>query len=117
MLNKVIFMKNIYIQNLKALALLVFCILNYFNSFAQVGVETNDPNTPLDVNGAISLKEGENITLVNGDNNNIDLGSKPYSFYSITGPTTSFNITGVVPLNGADGQIVTLQNNTNATMN
>ncbi|MGB3342528.1 MAG: hypothetical protein WBA61_01315 [Aequorivita sp.] len=110
-------MKNIYIQNLKALALLVFCILNYFNSFAQVGVETNDPSTPLDVNGTMSLREGQQLTFNNGNNNDIDLGTMPYSFYIIIGPTTSFNITGVVPLNGADGQIVTLQNNTNATMN
>ncbi len=110
-------MKNINIQKLKTFTLLLFCFFLYATSLAQVGIETNDPTTPLDVNGSISLKEGQQLTMVDGNNNNINLGSTPFSFYRITGPTTSFNITGVVPLNAADGQIVTLQNDTNAIMN
>lgn len=79
---------------------------------AQVGIETNDPKTNLDINGSISFREGSELVLSNGNNNNINLGSEPYSFYRITGPTTPFYITGIVPQTGADGQIVVLQNDT-----
>lgn len=109
-------MKKIFIKYIKSYTLFVILLLLTTKLTAQVGVETNDPKTNLDVNGAISLREGPALVLSNGNNNNINLGSAPYSFYKITGPTTSFYLTGIVPLTGADGQIVVLQNTTAALM-
>lgn len=78
----------------------------------NVGVGTTAPATVLEVNGALSLEEGIALTLVNGNNNNINLGTTPYSLYRITGPTTPFLINGVVPAASANGQIVTIENTT-----
>ncbi|WP_310992308.1 hypothetical protein [Aequorivita marina] len=83
---------------------------------AQVGVETDDPTTTIDVNAALSLREGTPLPLTNGNNNAINLGSNPYSFYRIIGPTSSFSIGGILPVDVPDGQIVTLQNTTNQVM-
>src|SRR5690554_1388114 len=88
-------------------------ILMSLTSYAQVGVETGNPKTALDVNAALSLRDGGLLTLVNGANNNaINLGGNPFSFYRITGPTNSFDVRGILPVNVPDGQIVTLQNTT-----
>lgn len=78
----------------------------------NVGVGTTAPATMLEVNGALSLEEGTALTLVNGNNNNINLGTTPYSLYRITGPTAPFLINGVVPAASANGQIVTIENTT-----
>ncbi|HLP50404.1 MAG TPA: hypothetical protein VK154_05935 [Chitinophagales bacterium] len=94
--------------------------------FAQnVGIGTNDPKSKLDINGGLSLREGPVITLVNGGasggaNDNIILpdisaGVKA-GFYRIAGPTAAFSIYGIVPLTGADGQMVTLVNTTSNVM-
>ncbi len=109
-------MENKYIKkHFFTLCLSVLALLSITMN-AQVGVETNDPKTKLEVNGALSLREGS-LTLIEGVyNNNIDLGTDPYSFYSITGPTTVFAITGLIHKANADGQIVVIQNNTNAIM-
>src|ERR1043165_6427587 len=106
--------------------LLLFSLLGIsLSNFAQnVGIGNNDPKTKLDVNGALSLREGQAIsTIVNGNNDNLVLpdisgstGVKA-SFYRIinnagTGaPTAGFSILGIVPITGADGQVVTLVNN------
>lgn len=68
------------------------------------------------MDGAISLREGTNLTLVNENNNNIGLGTTPYSFYRITGPTTDFNIKTIIPASNADGQKLVLENTTDYTM-
>lgn len=86
-----------------------------FNGFAQVGIGTTDPKTNLDVVGALSLREGVALSL-GAINNDVALGITPYSFYRITGPTGSFNISGIVPATGADGQLLTLQNTTTYSM-
>ncbi|MDP2687677.1 MAG: hypothetical protein Q8O62_10680 [Aequorivita sp.] len=93
--------------------LLAFCLFSLFpfNGFAQVGIGTTDPKTNLDVAGALSLREGTALSLGNV-NSNISLGTTPYSFYRIIGPTGAFNITGIVPTTGADGQLLTLENTT-----
>ncbi|PKA83382.1 hypothetical protein ATE92_1534 [Ulvibacter sp. MAR_2010_11] len=97
--------------------LLIFTILPLFIC-AQVGIGTTSPNSQLDVNGALSLRTGPDLILANGTNNNISLGTTPYSFYRIVGPTASFNIGSVVPNSGSasDGQLVTFENNTSQTM-
>lgn len=95
---------------------IAFFLLNSFIANAQVGINTVDPKTTLDVNGAIALREGPALTLSNGINNDIDLGTQPFSFYRITGPTADFSISGLIPASGADGQIVMLQNTTSQNM-
>jgi hypothetical protein len=89
-------------------------------SAQNVGIGTNDPKTKLDVNGGLSLREGPVLTLVTGNNDNIVLpdispGIKA-GFYRIVGPTGAFNISGIVPVSGADGQLVTLVNTTSYAM-
>ncbi len=106
-------MKNIYTQ--KVGSFLFFCFLSFFsfNGFAQVGIGTTEPKTALDVNGALSLREGAAINTTGnpGNLNNISLGTTPYSFYRITSTSTSnFDLTGIIPVAGADGQMVTLIN-------
>ena len=98
--------------------LLSLILFNSF-AFAQVGIGNIDPRTALDVTGGLSLREGTSLTLSNGANNNVVLGTNPSSFYRITGPTAAFNIGSIVPLIAADGQIITLENTTaqNFTIN
>ena len=89
-----------------------------FNVFAQVGINTTDPTTILDVNGAISLRESAvPLTLSNGINTDINLGTTPYSQYTISGPTASFSIDGISTVGTlADGQILRLLNTTDQQM-
>ncbi len=94
-------------------------VIIFFLSFtinAQVGIGTTSPTTQLDVNGGLSLREGTALALSDGANNNISLGTTPFSSYRITGPSASFSISGLVPLTNADGQIVTLENTTGNPM-
>ena len=110
-------MKNIYAPQLRAFAFIFILTLLVSNAFAQVGIGTTDPKTTLDVNGALSIRQrATQLTLGNGNNNNINLGATPYSFYRIAGPTAAFNITGIIPVGGSDGQIVILQNTTTQDM-
>ncbi len=96
--------------------------------YAQnVGVGTTAPASRLDVNGAISMREGQVLTLSTGGasagaNDNISLpdisgstGVKA-SFYRIAGPTAAFSIYGIAPVAGADGQQLTLVNTTTFAM-
>lgn len=85
-------------------------------SNGNVGIGANNPRTSLDVNGGLSLREGTALALVDGANNDIALDAVPHSFYRITGPTTDFTITGIIPAPTADGQLVTLQNTTSQIM-
>ncbi len=100
--------------------LYAFCLffLFSFNGFAQVGINTTDPTTVLDVNGALSLRESPiALSLVNGVNTDIDLGLTPYSQYAINSPTASFSIDGISCVGAlADGQIVRLVNTTDQLM-
>src|SRR5690554_6008566 len=110
-------MKNIYSQKAGAFIFFCFLLLFSFNALAQVGIGTTDPKTTLDVNGAISLRKGPDIfNLVPGNNDDLDLGTEPYSFYRIGGSGADFSITGIIPVADSDGQIVVLLNNTNWEM-
>ena len=111
----------------KCLPLFLFTFL-FTAVFAQknVGIGTTSPVTKLDIEGALSLREGATLVLSNGGahagaNDNITLpaitGTTDISsFYRITGPSTTFSIYGITPVSGADGQMVTLINTTGKVM-
>ncbi len=109
-------MKNIYTP--QRLTFVFYCLLSLFsfNVFAQVGIGTTDPKTTLDINGALSLREGAALSLGDNNNNNINLGVTVYSFYRITGSNNAFSIDGIVPVANADGQILVLQNTRGGSM-
>lgn len=115
--NDVSIMKTIKLKYRNILTLVL--IFSASITFAQVGINTTDPETTLDVNGSFSLREGPALTLNNGNNTNIDLGTTKYSKYRIIGPTSDFNILTFLTPNGesaADGQLLTLINTTDHTM-
>lgn len=93
----------------------LFFILNFNVLFAQVGINESNPLTTLDVNGAISLREGTQLTM-GATNTDVSLGTTPYSVYRIVGPSTAFTISSIVPVTGADGQMVVLENTTTHAM-
>jgi len=77
----------------------------------QIGVLTEDPNTTIDINGDIATRMAI-YNASNGTSNNISIPSN--SFIKITGPSSSFTITGIS--GGYDGKIVTLYNSTSQNM-
>ena len=99
----------------------VFCVYLLFTLFSysllgQVGINNSNPKTTLDINGALSLREGPPIALGNTNGNNINLGENPYSFYRITGDAGNFDLTGVIPSLNVDGQRLILVNMRNGDM-
>ena len=80
-------------------------------SGGHLGVNTEAPNTMLDVNGDFALRD-TTITLVNGVNSNVSVGG--YSFIRIVGPSAAFSVTGLS--GGVDGKIVILYNTTTQNM-
>lgn len=97
---------------LKVFLLNLLFLLTCGFTFSQVGINTTSPSTTLDVNGAFSLREGPELQLKFGQNNNIILAPETFSRYRIIGPTSAFSITGIVPVAAADGQMITLINST-----
>lgn len=93
--------------------LLLFLIVMCVTLQAQnIGVKTATPNTVLDVNGSLALREGTAQTLSNGVNNNITIDSM--SLYRIIGPTLAFSITGFT--GGTDGRMLSIVNATTQIM-
>ena len=83
----------------------VFCVIFCFAQ--NVGIGTTSPQAKLDINGDLIIRNA-NITLANGANENIDITTSKYSHYTISGPTTVFEIGGLT--GGTDGRIITLYN-------
>lgn len=109
-------MKNRINVTCLKLSILGSLLLVVFPMNSQVGVGTTTPKTALDIDGALSYRIGSSpatITVVNGNNNSLSLGGTVYSFYRISGATSAFNINGIIPISGVDGQIVTLVNESN----
>ena len=104
------------ITQLSKITALFIGLLFGATAYAQVGIGTTTPRTGLDVNAALSIREGTALPLINGNNNNINLGTNPYSNYRITSPTATFSITGIVPVANSDGQLLTLVNTTAQVM-
>lgn len=100
-------------KKLLPLLIILFC----FNQIrAQVGINTTNPVTTLDVNGSASFREGPEIILTAGMNRDIRLSEDKFSNYRIAGPTSSFSISGFIPETGTDGQLLTIINTSNAPM-
>lgn len=114
--------KNIYSLKLGTYYFILALVFSTFNSFSQVEINTTDPKTTLDVNGALSLRESPtSLAVVSGINSGLRLpGETFYSQYSIVaGPgsiLTAFSIDGITSTPIADGQILRLVNTTNAVM-
>ncbi|MFN8285372.1 MAG: interleukin-like EMT inducer domain-containing protein [Chitinophagales bacterium] len=97
-------------KKLLPLALVLCTALAYGQN---VGIGNNNPQSKFDISGDLALRE-TGIVLSSGANNNVDLVTKKYSFYRITGPGAAFSITGLS--GGADGRVVTLYNTTSFPM-
>lgn len=103
-------MKKIY-------TLILFVALGQYTLTAQtgnVGVGNSTPATKLDINGDLALREGSAIA-VSGANPTVTVSlsatASENSFYRFTGtPTGIMTMNRIV--NGVDGQIITLVNNT-----
>lgn len=112
-------MKKAYFSKVGIPTFFSFLFLFSFTCFGQVGIGNTDPKSALDVNGALSLREGVALNLINNNNIDINLGTPIYSQYRITGPTANFKILTFLTPNGvsaADGQLLTLINTTNFKM-
>lgn len=79
---------------------------------AQVGINTVNPETMLDINGNLSLN-ATSLSLNSGSNN---LAGGDHSLFNITGPSNSFEINTIEPLTDVDGQLITLVNTTTFNM-
>ncbi len=88
---------------------IVFAILaNSFLLNAQnVGINNTNPGAALDVNGDLIIRNS-NMVLVNGANEDINTTTIKFSHYTITGPSTVFEVGGLT--GGVDGRIITLYN-------
>ncbi len=110
--------KNNFPIKLKSYYFIFAPLIFSFNSFAQVGINTTDPKTTLDVNGALSLRESPtSLEVDSGINRNVRLqGETIYSQYNIDTPARAFSIDGIATSAIADGQLLRLVNVTNEVM-
>ena len=92
----------------------LFPISITFNAYAQnVGININDPESALDVNGNLSLRSAD-LTLSDGANLSVNVNSNAFSNLRISGPNTNFSLSGLMAPN--DGRVVLLLNNTDYLM-
>jgi hypothetical protein len=99
---------------MKKLYVVLFIILSSLDLLAQnVGVNTSSPQAALDVNGDLIIRNAA-LTLVNGANDDINTTSSKFSYYTISGPTTVFEIGGLT--GGVDGRMITLYNSSQYLM-
>jgi hypothetical protein len=73
----------------------------------NVGINTTSPQAALDINGDLLIRNAP-LTLVNGANDDINTTSAKFSHYTISGPTSVFEIGGLT--GGIDGRMITLYN-------
>lgn len=83
----------------------------YSGVSGNVGIGISAPQTKLDLKGDVAFNFGT-YTALDGDNNDIDLGS--YVTVKISGPTNNYRITGII--GGVDGRMIILYNNTDKDM-
>ena len=92
---------------------ILFLIATCVNlGFAQnVGINNVNPQAGLDVKGDVIFRV-DTLELVNGVNDNIDIGASKSMNYVITGPNTTFELGGFS--GGKDGRLITLYNSSPA---
>jgi len=73
----------------------------------NVGIGTTDPRAKLDVAGDLILKSSE-LVLNDGNTLNLDITTQKYNHYKLTGPTSNFQISGI--LVAEQDRIITLYN-------
>ncbi len=94
--------------------LALFCVLGICinTSLAQnVGINNTTPEASLDIKGDVIFRV-DTLVLVNGVNDNIDIGTSRSVNYVITGPNTTFELGGFS--DGRDGRTITLYNSSPA---
>lgn len=90
---------------------ILFLFFIPFLSFAQIGMNTTDPRTMLDINGAVTLRQANFTVASNAASINTDT-----SLASITGTATgTVTVTAFVPT--IDGHLLTISNNTTGGFN
>jgi hypothetical protein len=93
---------------MKKIIAFLFILLVSRNLTAQnVGINNNNPQAALDVNGDIILRNSP-LSIVNGANDNIDISAQKFSHYTLNGNTTVFDIGGFNV--GVDGKTITIYN-------
>ncbi len=84
------------------------------NIFAQnVGVNNNNPQSALDVNGDVAFR-GADLTVTDGTTLALDVSTSKYSYYRISGPTAAFAVSGITQ--GIPGRLLTLFNRSGFAM-
>jgi hypothetical protein len=73
----------------------------------NVGINTTNPQAALDINGDLIIRNTA-LALVNGANEDINTTAAKFSHYTISGPTSVFEIGGLT--GGIDGRMITLYN-------
>jgi hypothetical protein len=86
--------------------LLIICSLQTVRA-QNVGIGTTNPQATLDVNGDLIFRNTA-LALVNGANEDINTTAQKFSHYTISGPTSVFEIGGLT--GGIDGRMITLYN-------
>jgi hypothetical protein len=97
---------------MKRLFFFLLSSCSFFCFGQNVGINIAAPEASLDVNGDLILRSAD-LTLTDGDNI-INVTNNPFSNYRITGPTATFNVTGLTY--GPDGKLVTIFNRSGFTM-
>ncbi len=93
---------------MKKIIAFLFILLASRNLAAQnVGINNNNPQAALDVNGDIILRNSA-LNIVDGANDNIDISTQKFSHYTMNGNTTVFDIGGFT--GGVDGRTITIYN-------
>jgi hypothetical protein len=93
---------------MKKFIVFLFIVFASRNLAAQnVGINNNNPQAALDVNGDIILRNSA-LNIVNGANENIDISTQKSSHYTLNGNTGVFDIGGFS--GGIDGKTITVYN-------
>lgn len=109
---------RIYFQKVRVFGVSLLFLLFSISLLGQIGINTTAPKTALDVNGAFSIRNGGVLGIQSANTDYLDpsvIGDTAYSTY-LVGYSTDFSISGVKPVDGADGQFLVLVNPTNKMM-
>jgi Stigma-specific protein, Stig1 len=99
---------------MRSFFILILLTCFFTSAYSQkVGINQTNPNASLDINGDV-IFERDNLSLQNGQNDNVDITSNKFSFYEVTGVTNAFQVSGFN--GGVDGKILIVHNPSVHTM-